>query len=63
MTRTNLDLLIMSVIAIVLGATVIGFALGVVRMEKKAVQHGAAHYDDKTGDFTWNTQPEKGAEK
>jgi hypothetical protein len=24
--------------------------------KKKAIQHGAAHYDSKSGEFTWNDE-------
>lgn len=32
----------------------IGFAAGAKTRENDALKHNAAHYDAKTGDFTWN---------
>lgn len=42
----------------ILGSFIIGmaiaFIIGISELEREAVKHHAAHYDSKTGDFTWN---------
>lgn len=41
----------------------ISFALGAMgkgcQMENEVIKHGAAHYDAKTGEFTWNNPIEE----
>ena len=46
-----------------IGGLVVGYALLIVggccateSMEATAVERGAAHYDSKTGEFTWNQE-------
>jgi hypothetical protein len=52
------------VIAISAISTIVGVTIGLFigssgvakDGEKAAIQHGAAHYDPKSGEFTWNDE-------
>jgi hypothetical protein len=46
-------LLIVSVLAALAGFC-FGVSFGTSMVKAHAVKHGAAHYDAKTGSFTWN---------
>lgn len=52
-------------LAIIFGASAFVFFVGLLAANRDisnfrhtAIQHNAAHYDPKTGDFTWNDEKE-----
>ena len=55
-------LVLSALLAFILGGW-IGTSLAAAVYRREAIQSGAAHYDTKTGVFTWNNPPTSESEK
>jgi hypothetical protein len=62
MNEYAVAMIVVSAISTIGGATIGLFitSRGVAReWERAAIKHGAAHYNEQTGAFTWNDEREK----
>lgn len=57
-TTSTCDVPLFPFVVIILGALFSGFGIGLViddaKFHRQAVEHGAAHYDATTGEWSWN---------
>jgi hypothetical protein len=60
--RGDADIFIIIFITVLITVGITGMVVGFLEdsnWQELAIQHGAAHYDSQTGDFTWNNPAPK----